>query len=62
MHAGPSTTVHPHEQQPPRAEQREPERHAVSKTCPYCGRRALVARGQFLTCRSCGAVLWRSES
>mgnify|MGYP000462904976 CR=1 FL=1 len=62
MSAGGSTTIRPHEQQAPRVEVCTLERQAVTKTCPYCGRRSLVARGQFLTCRACGAAIWRAES
>ena len=34
----------------------------ITRTCPYCGHHTLIARGQFLHCRSCQQTVWRSES
>jgi ribosomal protein S14 len=34
----------------------------VVRTCPHCGRHTLIARGQFLVCRSCQLSTWRSAS
>ncbi len=32
------------------------------RICPHCGHHTLVARGQWLVCRSCNESTWRSES
>ena len=34
----------------------------VIKTCPQCGHHTLIARGQWLVCRSCQISTWRSAS
>ena len=34
----------------------------VVRSCPFCGHHTLLAKGQYLVCRSCQQTTWRSES
>jgi hypothetical protein len=51
-----ATTKAPEQPQP------SAQPRTVTRTCPSCGHHTLVARGQFLYCRSCQQAIWRSES
>jgi transcription elongation factor Elf1 len=46
----------------PDKEARQIERTAIVRTCPNCGHKSLVAKGQLLFCHNCEKEFWRSES
>ena len=52
-----NATTHAAEQAQPGAQPK-----TVTRTCPNFGHHTLIARGQYLHCRSCEQAIWRSES